>query len=140
MRAIIGGIGVLAACCAAAPPISAQAAETHAEWARVASRRILCNLVYPFAPDAPRTGGLAVLDFPVDANGRIGPVSVVLSSGVPAFDAAALMAVKLSSPLPRPLAERTPVRTRLPIRFGPPPVSFGGAPAGKSRCGVQYGG
>ncbi|WP_431310892.1 energy transducer TonB [Methylorubrum aminovorans] len=75
-----------------------------AEWNDVASRLVRCNIQYPRDPrarDVPAGGVVVVVKFDVSADGYVGPISAVRSSGIAVFDEAALVAVKLSSPCRR---------------------------------------
>ncbi|MGN7126054.1 TonB family protein [Methylorubrum thiocyanatum] len=120
--------------------LPADAAGTMAAWNAVAFRLIRCNIQYPRVQNVPAAGAVAIVQFEVGRDGYIGAISLDRSSGITVFDEAALVAVKLSSPLPPPPApDNRTVSARVPIRFMPPPVPFLRSPTARSPCRLHYG-
>ncbi|CAO4170155.1 TonB family protein [Methylorubrum aminovorans] len=123
-------------------PVPADAVGTMAVWNDVASRLVRCNIQYPRDPrarDIPAGGVVVVVKFDVGADGYVGPISAVRSSGIAVFDEAALVAVKLSSPLPPPpVPDNRTVSVQVPIRFMPPPVPFLASPIPRSPCRLRF--
>jgi len=140
MRALISAVTALAVL--PLMPVPIRAVETMAEWRAVASRLVRCNVRYPRDPrarDTPAGGAISVVKFDVGDDGYVGAISLVRSSGIIVFDEAALVAVKLSSPLPRPPASgNRAVSVQVPFRFMPPPAPFLASPTPRPTCRLRY--
>ncbi len=87
------------------------------EWQKRLFSHIGRNKFYP--PAARRRGeaGEVLVAFTLDAEGRIGSVSVLRSSGSKLLDDAAIETMKRSDPAPRPPADMARQRLELPMRF-----------------------
>ncbi len=121
-------------------PVPADAVGTMAEWNDVASSSGATSSIRAIrARDIPAGGVVVVVKFDVGADGYVGPISAVRSSGIAVFDEAALVAVKLSSPLPPPpVPDNRTVSVQVPIRFMPPPVPFLASPIPRSPCRLRF--
>jgi protein TonB len=73
-------------------------------------RKIARNLSFPNDAKGTRLTGKPKIRFVVSANGEIaGPVEIVVSSGHPALDQAAIRAAQASAPFPPPYKPNLPV-------------------------------
>ena len=116
------GLALLATPLAAQEPPGASRAAAGAvpsEWRREAPAHVLRHLRFPEEERRSGRSGTALLRIVVGADGHVRDVVLIRSAGRPAFDAAALAAVRAADPLPAPgwLEPGGSVVVSLPVQF-----------------------
>lgn len=81
-------------------------------WSRIDRRR----------PRSDAASGVAQVAFSVDRDGRLTSLRLAASSGMPAFDRAAMGAVRAAAPFPRPPGDIDPRRLDFRIAIRSPPA------------------